>query len=251
LRAEEFGLATNPVNEKAMFLKSLPLFSGVSLLECSNILSNSREHNFSRRQTIFAEGDPLRQILLLVSGCVKQTQFGEDGSEVILRLAGPGEIIGGFGLCSDVAHCSTAQTMEASTVMVWSKASFESVLDRFPVLHRNVIRTLETRLQDMDQRFREISTQRVAPRLSSQLVRLMSQVGKRINGHMEISLSRSELAQLTGTTLFTVSRLLSQWEQLGIVDARRECVTVRDLPALVELSQSEPTLASFQILPSA
>ena len=64
-------------------------------------------------------------------------------------------------------------------------------------------------------------------------------MGKRNNGHVEIALSRQELAQLTGTTLFTVSRLLSQWEQRGIVAARREAVLVRDLPALVELSQQE------------
>ena len=91
----------------------------------------------------------------------------------------------------------------------------------------------------MDQRFREISTEKVAPRLSSQLVRLSSQVGKRVNGHVAISLSRAELAQLTGTTLFTVSRLLCQWETQGIVCNGRECVLLRDLTALEGLSQGE------------
>jgi CRP-like cAMP-binding protein len=67
-----------------------------------------------RRQTLFAEGDPVRQISLLLSGCVKLTQFGEDGSEVILRLAGPGEIVGALGLCSDAGHSATAQSMELS-----------------------------------------------------------------------------------------------------------------------------------------
>jgi CRP/FNR family transcriptional regulator, nitrogen oxide reductase regulator len=78
----------------------------------------------------------------------------------------------------------------------------------------------------------------------------LSQVGKRINGHVEISLSRAELAQLTGTTLFTVSRLLSQWDVLGIVDARRESVMVRDLPALVELSQGRTEMGSLGSLRS-
>ena len=95
------------------------------------------------------------------------------------------------------------------------------------------------RLDEMDQRFREISTEKVAPRLSSQLVRLLNQVGKRVNGHVEISLSREELAQLTGTTLFTVSRLLCQWELLGIVSARREAVHVLNLQALTALSQGD------------
>jgi CRP-like cAMP-binding protein len=68
---------------------------------------------------------------------------------------------------------------------------------------------------------------------------LLPQVGKRVNDEVEISLSREELAQLTGTTLFTVSRLLSQWELQGIVSARREMVSVRDVQALTALSQSQ------------
>jgi CRP/FNR family transcriptional regulator, nitrogen oxide reductase regulator len=244
-------LVPDLLSQKAIAVKQLPLFSGVSVSDCANIVSSAREKNFARRQTIFAEGDPVRQISLLISGCVKLTQIGEDGSEVILRLAGPGEIVGALGLCTDVGHCSTAQTMESSTVLVWGRANFESLLERFPVLHRNVIRVLESRLQDMDLRFREVSTQKVAPRLSSELVRLLSQVGKRVNGSVEISLSRAELAQLTGTTLFTVSRLLSQWNVRGIVYARRESVTVRDLPALMELSQGEPELTSLRTRVSA
>jgi CRP/FNR family transcriptional regulator, nitrogen oxide reductase regulator len=202
-------------------------------------VASAREKRFSRRQTLFAEGDPVRQTLLLLSGCVKLTQFGQNGSEVILRLTGPGEMVGALGLCADCAHCSTAQTTEPSTALVWEATNFESALERFPNFRRNMVRVLETRLQEMDQRFREVSTEKVAPRLSSQLVRLLNQVGKHVNGHVEISLSRAELAQLTGTTLFTVSRLLCQWEVRGIVYSRREAVLVRDLPALMELSQRE------------
>ena len=54
---------------------------------------------------------------------------------------------------------------------------------------------LERRLNELEVRFREISTEKVAPRLSSQLVRLLDQVGKRSEGHVEIALSRRELAQ--------------------------------------------------------
>jgi len=80
---------------------------------------------------------------------------------------------------------------------------------------------------------------RVAVRLSHQLVRLLNQVGRRVNGAIEIRLSREELAQLTGTTLFTVSRLLSDWNDRGIVSTRRESVSVRNFQALARLAESE------------
>src|SRR5207302_420060 len=81
----------------------------------------------------------------------------------------------------------------------------------------NDSRGLEHQLDDLDTRFREISTEKVASRLCSLLVRLAKQVGTKTEGHTHIYLSRQELAQLTGTTLFTVSRLLCRWETQGIV----------------------------------
>jgi CRP-like cAMP-binding protein len=107
------------------------------------------------------------------------------------------------------------------------------------MLRRNIAHLLERRLNELEVRFREISTEKVGSRLSSQLVRLLTQMGKQADGHVEIALSRRELAQLTGTTLFTVSRLLCQWETQGIVSARREVVLVRDVSALEQLSREQ------------
>jgi CRP/FNR family transcriptional regulator, nitrogen oxide reductase regulator len=112
-------------------------------------------------------------------------------------------------------------------------------LERFPLLRRNVSHGIERQLDELDIRFREISTEKVASRLSSLLVRLIKQVGRGEEGQMEIALSRQELAQLTGTTLFTVSRLLCRWETQGILSARRENVLIHDVAALLEFSQQE------------
>jgi CRP-like cAMP-binding protein len=57
-------------------------------------------------------------------------------------------------------------------------------------------------------------------------------MGQPVNGTVEVSLSRGELAQMTGTTLFTVSRLLSAWEADGIVKPRREAVAICDVESL-------------------
>jgi CRP/FNR family transcriptional regulator, nitrogen oxide reductase regulator len=229
--------AVRSIRQTVDQVQQCALFLGLPSADCASIVATAQKKSFLRRQTIFSEGSPIRQILLLLSGCVKVSQFGQSGTEVILRLNGPGEIVGSLASLTHVDHCSTAQTLALSSALVWESACFDTVLNRFPIVWRNITRILEDRLQDMDQRFREISTEKVSPRLSSQLVRLMNQVGQRVNGHVEISLSREEMAQLTGTTLFTVSRLLCQWEVLGIVNVRRGGVLVRDLPALIALSE--------------
>jgi CRP-like cAMP-binding protein len=143
------------------------------------------------------------------------------------------------GLNTYTRHCSTAQALGPSTALLWEAATFEALSERFPALRRNTTHILCKRLEELQQRFREISTEKVAARLSHEILRLLDQVGRPGNGGVQINLSREELAQLIGTTLFTVSRLLSDWDQQGFVSAHRQSVTIKNLPALVELSESE------------
>ena len=239
-RAANLVPSTNGLHShKVSMVRKFPLFSGILDADCATIVSLAYERQFLRRQAIYFEGDPIKHVLLLVSGCVKVTQFGQNGGEVILRLHGPGEIVGALGLhaCSD--RTGRAQTLQDSTVLAWEAAKFEALAERFPALWRNSAGIAEQSLHDIELRYREISTEKVSSRLGSQLARLLTQVGRPAEGHTEVRISRAELAQLTGTTIFTVSRLLSRWESLGIVSARRENVLVTNLSALMEVSRAE------------
>jgi CRP-like cAMP-binding protein len=134
-----------------------------------------------------------------------------------------------------------AQALSASTALIWEASAFHALADRFPALWRNITTVAAQRIQELEERYREISTQTVATRLSHQLLRLFSQLGRRVNGNgtLEISLSREELAQMTGTTLFTVSRLLSEWKERGVLTPGRECISVHDIQALREFAENE------------
>lgn len=229
------GLASRKINS----IQSSRLFRGLMTDDCARIASSAQERTLSRRQTMFFVGDPVRQLWLLTSGCVKVMQVGPSGCEVILRVAGPGEFVGDFELRGRESHRCTAQALQVSKALVWETAVFDSLSERYVALRRNMMEVLSDRLREMDERFREVSTEKVALRLSSQLTRLQSQIGRPVDGGIEIALSREELAQLTGTTLFTVSRHLSRWEQLGVVKARREAVLICNSHALAELGEEK------------
>lgn len=224
--------------QRVEWLQRVPVFANLTSADCHAIVAVAHEKEFLKRHTIFVEGSPCRQVLLLLTGCVKTTQLGPTGCEVILRLNGPGELIGAVESYLGNNNLVTARTTQATTALVWDAAAFEAISDRYPALRRNTARLLGFRLQELEERFREISTQKVAPRLSQQLIRLSNQLRQHTQGVLEIGLSREELAQLTGTTLFTVSRLLCQWERQGIVSTRREAVVVRNLKALMEMSEA-------------
>ena len=213
-------------------------FSEMPSADCSAIVSEAHEMQFHRHSTIFSEGSPATQVAFLLSGCMKVTQ-GAEGQEVILRLNGPGDVLGKVGNQLRANHLYTTKAVQPSVALVWEMENFEAAMDRFPVLRRSIANILERHLNELEIRYREVSTEKVSSRLSNLLVRLVNQVGRRIDGYVEIALSRRELAQLTGTTLFTVSRLLCQWEAQKIVSARREVVLVHDVPALLHLSREE------------
>lgn len=230
---------TSILKRRVDSVQRLEAFSEISSSDCAAIVADAQEMQFQRHSTIFSEGSPANRVALLLSGCVKITQGRAQGQEVILRLNGPGDLLGKLGNQTRANHSYTTHTVQPSVALVWEMDTFEAAVDRFPLLRRNIASILERHLNELEIRYREVSTEKVPSRLSNLLVRLVSQVGKRIEGCVEIALSRRELAQLTGTTLFTVSRLLCQWEAQGIVSARREVVLVHDVPALLELAREE------------
>ena len=227
------------ISQRAELLRRFHLFAGIPLGDCAKIGAHAQTRHFQRGATIFREGDDVLQLIILTSGCVKLSQFNPTGhQEVILRLIGPGECLGEECLAKCSTHCLTAQTLELSSGLMWDANEFVAVAERFPALRSNFSHRLEKLVSELQERFCEVSAEKVALRLSSELVRLLAQVGKESGGHVEISLSRKDLAQLIGTTPFTVSRLLCQWELQGIVKPRREAVEILDIPALVKLSRS-------------
>lgn len=227
------------LRRRAAFVQRFESFRDISLADCTEIVANSQERQFVRRHAVELGADPLRHVVFLLSGCLKVTQICANGQEVILRLNGPGDLLGGVGVYVNSGHSSAARAVQTSSALVWETSRFEAVMERYPAFRRNIAHVLERHLNELEVRFREISTEKVAQRLSGLLARLVGQVGKRADSYVEIALSRRDLAQLTGTTLFTVSRLLCEWEVQGIVSARREAVLVQNVPALLDLSREE------------
>lgn len=213
------------------------VFSGILPADYASIAAAARVKQYSRGEILYFEGDPVQQVSLLTSGFVKITQLGLRGAEVILQVAAPGDVLGALGLFSTGRHCTTAQTCRSCRVLVWEVAVFKALVERFPVLHRNMVRVLGEYLLELEERFREVATERVGPRVARQLMRLLKTIGRPVNGAVEIGLSREQLAQMTGTTLFTVSRLLSAWEARGMVRRHREAVTICDVRSLCAISE--------------
>jgi CRP-like cAMP-binding protein len=84
-----------------------------------------------------------------------------------------------------------------------------------------------------------MSTQHVERRVAHALLRLAKQAGRKVEHGVEIDfpISRQDIAEMTGTTLHTVSRTLSAWEQRGLIESGRQRIVLRDPHKLFELAE--------------
>ena len=205
------------------------LFSGLSPSECDEILSCARARTFARDEMLFFQGQPVKTLVLIQSGSVKLSQISSAGHEAILWVYGSGATVGVHAETTACNHTCSAQAIEHCKSLVWEYGRLLMLGTQYPQITANLQKILTNRLHELERRFREIATEKAEKRLALTLLRLLDCVGKVSRDGLRVVVSREELAQMTGVTIFTVSRTLSRWAELGLLIPRREAIVVPDL----------------------
>lgn len=217
-----------PVDATVRLIGECPLFRGLDEAVCLVAARSARNRDTTRGEVLFREGEPVREFGVVARGGVKLSRAATGAPVVFIQLVGPAEACDWPGMLTGETHAATAVSAHPGRLLVWERARMRELFDSHPVLYRNALRLLARRQRDLSERYRELTTLRVPQRLARALLRLSSPEGHWLDrgGLREIPLSRRELAQVVGTTLFTVSRLLAYWEGRGLVEAGRERVRV-------------------------
>ena len=220
-------------------IASLPLFEGLSPAELDGVLKDARAVRFPKESAIFEQEAEARSFFVLLAGHVRVVRTTPDGRQVIARYISEGEIFGIAAALGRLTYPATAIAAVDCVVLVWPNAVWPDLSARFPVLNAGTLKTVGSRLQDTQARVVELATEQVEQRVANALLRLANQTGRKTGAGIEIDfpISRQDIAEMTGTTLHTVSRLLSAWEERGIVVSGRQRVTVTDAHRLVLLAQ--------------
>jgi CRP-like cAMP-binding protein len=219
------------------------IFDGLTEQERGKWLSSAVTRRLKRGETLARQGEPAQHFYVVDTGLLKLTQLTADGRETIVRFVGPAEPFGGVVALEGASYPVTALAAESTTVRAWAAPALAQLLLRFPRVRANVMREMAAHMTDAMTRVQELSTQRVPQRLAHTLLRLMRQCGQQTADGMLIpyALTRQELADLTGTTLYTVSRTLSEWNSSGIVRSRGRHLLVPSATRLEALAGSERT----------
>ncbi|MBX3576335.1 MAG: Crp/Fnr family transcriptional regulator [Rhizobiaceae bacterium] len=221
-------------------IAGLPTFQGLGDRDLDAILSLARASHVARDAEIFAQDAAAEQFHLLLSGHVRVVRTTPAGDQVIARYINEGEFFGIAVAMGRSTYPASAVAAADCVVLTWPNRAWAEIQARFPAVGAGAYRTIGERLQETQERVVEMSTQQVEQRIASAVLRLVRQSGRKTGEGIEIDfpITRQDIAEMTGTTLHTVSRVLSAWEEQGIVGGGRQKVVVTDPHALLLIAEN-------------
>lgn len=221
----------------AALLCRLTMFEGLDEDALQDVLAAGQVRALAKGSVIFTQGDPGTTCHLLLSGRVKIQQSGADGQQVVVRFIGPEEMYGTLAMFLKSGYPGDAVAVTDGVELLWQAEAMRTLMLRHPQIALNTLTMLGNRLEGLQARVRELSTQRVELRLAHTVLRLVEDQAGGNCVTVDFPLTRQDLAEMTGTTLHTVSRILSAWETRGIVaGGTRQKLVIRDVTALAGLA---------------
>ena len=221
-----------PVASRALALQRSALFQGLSLADCQTIVARARERSFLENEILHRQGQTHGEISILEAGCVKLTHLLPNGHEFILSLRTPLDTLDPSAI-SQAEYRTTAQAMGTGRLLSWSLPTLES-FPTYPQLRRNLHALVVRELTELEHRYCQMTTCRVDRRLACTLLSLAERIGIQEAGGVTVRISRQELAQMVGTTLFSVCRLVAKWGELELVAPGRESLVILKPKELLE-----------------
>lgn len=209
-------------------------------------MESGRSCHFRRGEFLFHQGEPAVAFYVIIEGRVRLSQVTPEGHQVIIRFVGPGDGLGIIVVLSNTTYPLAAEAVADTTALRWGYEAAIELMAEFPRLALNGMRLVAGRFQDLQNRYRELATERVEQRVARALMRLARQTGKRTEEGvlLDLPLSRQDLGEMTGTTLYTVSRILSGWEQAGLITSGRERIVICNPHGLVAIAEDLPNKKS-------
>ena len=223
-------------------VRNVALFDGLVDDELTHIIEAAHQRRLEDGAFFFLEADPAESIYVLLEGKVKLTQVTNDGQQVILGYLSPGRQYGIIAMVPEQPYPVSAQAIGACRALVWHQDTLTRLAERFPQIALNAMRIMAGQIREFQNRVRELSTQRVERRIARTILRLARQSGRKTEQGVlvDLPLSRQDIAEMTGTTLYTVSRVLSNWEERGLVKSERQQVIITYPHGLVSLAEDIP-----------
>jgi len=218
-------------NEKISFLKSLALCDGMKEDKIAELSENCHLKEFNKKNTVFLEQDSGTVFYLIYSGRVKITKINQEGNEVILAILGKGDFFGEMSIIDDKPRNANAFTIDKVQLLAISRSEFLNVISSNSVFSFNLLKTFAARLRMTDRLVKSLFLDDARRRVLYTLFNLAEQLGERRDEKTLIinkMPNQTDLGNLSGTSRETLSRLMKEFDQTGIIRKEDKSTLVLD-----------------------
>ncbi len=211
--------------------------------EFQSVIAASKVSTVEDGGFFFMEEDRASRAYVLLEGKVKLTQVTLDGQQVLLEYLSPGRLFGIIAVLENFTYPVTAQAVGRCRALGWDQETLTRLMEQYPRMALSALRILAGKIRLFQHQVQELSTQRVEQRIARTILRLARQSGRKTPEGVliDLPLSRQDLAEMTGTTIYTVSRVLKEWEKRGLVESKRQQVLICSPHGLVMIAEDLPS----------
>ncbi|HEY0176390.1 MAG TPA: response regulator [Pedobacter sp.] len=210
------------------------LVSGnAGMKELDKMMLDRKVRTVKKKQIIYYEGDTVSGIYLVLSGKVKTIKLSEDGRELLTGMYGPEEYFGIPALLLNEPYAETAEALEDTTICQLPKEMLEELLNRFPDVARQFIHILSNNLLDKEEQLLQLAYHSVRKRMAEVLMRLCKL--EKQEGEVILRISRDNLAAMAGMATETVSRILSDFKDEGLIERKGSQIGILDQQKLQQM----------------
>lgn len=220
-------------------LHRAPFFAALPHEDVEQINLLFREYGYGQGETVYFSGDSARHLYIVASGQIKLLRHTLTGQDILVDVLSPGDFFGTLSTLDEAAYPDTAQAQTPVCVLTISAEDFRTILARYPSAALTVLDITQRRLLDAHEMLRQLSASTVEQRIAYVLFKLADKLGEASDEGLliQMPLTRDDIAQMTGATAETASRVMSQFQKDGIINSGRQWVAIADRDRLAALAE--------------
>ena len=214
------------------------LFSSAPREMLAGLAARASTIELAANEMLFMKGDSGERLYIVASGFIRIGAMSPEGREVSYGVLGPGAVLGEIAVIDGGKRSADAKATEPTTLLSLDRRDVLAFLHEHPGQALELLKIICGRLRRADEMLDDVVFLSLPNRLAKHLLTLEQIVGssERPNGKPEIRLSQQVLAEHLGISRESVNKVLSKWEEAGIVSLGRGRIRLENIEKLREIA---------------
>lgn len=202
-----------------MCISLVPIFNHLNTDNLREMAKATHSESYGRGEIIYHPGEPSEKLYIVHQGRVKIYRLSESGKEQLIRILGPGDFTGELALFSTTMHDDYAEAMEDTELCTMQRGDLQAYLLKYPAISLHILSEFSNRLTQTEKQLARLATESADKRIAAYLLELSESQKLRT---VKLPMTRKDLAAFLGTTPETVSRKLTEFENAGWIEQRKQ-----------------------------